>query len=129
MKGLMMTSLAPCEPDVWDLYCRKQMQGGMIDALTIRSEAAKKASEAAPDLKRSLFLNYDAAQRMRTILDEHGALSALLRYDNAPDRPAKMDFSPAIPPDFSEFERELRKLLADREPQPVIDQLHNLTQQ
>jgi hypothetical protein len=49
------------------------------------------------------------------LLDERGALSALLRYDNAPDRPAKMDFSPAIPADFSELERELRKLLADRE--------------
>jgi hypothetical protein len=49
------------------------------------------------------------------LLDEHGALSALLRYDNAPDRPLKVDFSPAVPPDFSEIERELRKLLADRE--------------
>jgi hypothetical protein len=49
------------------------------------------------------------------LLDEHGALSALLRYDNAPDRPAKMDFSPAIPPDFSELEMNLRKLLTDRE--------------
>jgi hypothetical protein len=63
------------------------------------------------------------------LLDERGALSALLRYDNAPDRPAKMDLSPAVPPDFSELERELSKLLADREPQPVVNQLHNLTQQ
>ena len=51
------------------------------------------------------------------LLDEHGALSALLRYDNAPDRPAKMDFSPAIPADFSELEQALRNLLADRKPQ------------
>jgi hypothetical protein len=49
------------------------------------------------------------------LLDEHGALSALLRYDNAPDRPLKTDFSPAVPPDFSTLERALRKLLADRE--------------
>jgi hypothetical protein len=49
------------------------------------------------------------------LLDERGALSALLRYDNAPDRPAKMDFSPAIPADFGELEQALRDLLADRE--------------
>jgi hypothetical protein len=50
------------------------------------------------------------------LLDERGAISALLRYDNAPDRPAKMDFSPAIPPDFSLLENALRGLLANREP-------------
>ena len=52
------------------------------------------------------------------LLDERGALSALLQYDNAPDRPAKIDFSPAIPPDFSELEKALRGLLADRESHP-----------
>jgi hypothetical protein len=51
------------------------------------------------------------------LLDEHGALSALLRYDNVPDRPAKMDFSPAVPPDFATLEQALRKLLEAREPQ------------
>jgi hypothetical protein len=49
------------------------------------------------------------------LLDERGALSALLRYDNAADRPAKTDFSPAIPPDFNALENALRGLLADRE--------------
>jgi hypothetical protein len=49
------------------------------------------------------------------LLDEHGTLSALLRYGNAPDRPLRTDFSPAIPPDFSTLERALRKLLANRE--------------
>jgi hypothetical protein len=48
------------------------------------------------------------------LLDERGALSALLRYDNAP-RPAQTDFSPAIPPDFNALENALRGLLADRE--------------
>jgi hypothetical protein len=49
------------------------------------------------------------------LFDERGAISALLRYDNATDRPAKMDFSSAIPPDFSALENALRGLLADRE--------------
>jgi hypothetical protein len=49
------------------------------------------------------------------LLDERGAISALLRYDNAPDRPARMDFSPAIPPDFGAIENALGGLLADRE--------------
>jgi hypothetical protein len=50
------------------------------------------------------------------LLDELGALSALLRYDNAQDRPAMIDFSPSVPPDFSVLENALRGLLADREP-------------
>jgi hypothetical protein len=47
--------------------------------------------------------------------DDRGVLAALMRYDNAPDRPTKMDFSPAIPPDFDVLEQALRKLIADRE--------------
>jgi signal transduction histidine kinase len=49
------------------------------------------------------------------LLDDRGVLSALMRYENAPDRPAQMDLSPAIPPDFGDLEQALRKLLADRE--------------
>jgi signal transduction histidine kinase len=49
------------------------------------------------------------------LLDERGALSALLRYDNAPDRPARVDFSPTIPADFADLEQMLRNLLVDRE--------------
>lgn len=49
------------------------------------------------------------------LLDDRGVMSALLRYDNAPDRPARMDFKLANPPDFSNLESALRALLADRE--------------
>jgi hypothetical protein len=49
------------------------------------------------------------------LLDDRGVLTALMRYSNATDRSPKMDFSPAIPPDFSELEQALRRLLADRE--------------
>jgi hypothetical protein len=50
------------------------------------------------------------------LLDQRGALSALLRFDNAPDRPTRMDFSRSNPPDFAVLETALRALLADREP-------------
>jgi phage terminase small subunit len=50
------------------------------------------------------------------LLDDRGVLTALMRYDIAPDRSLKLDFSPAIPPDFEVLEYALRKLLADREP-------------
>jgi hypothetical protein len=49
------------------------------------------------------------------LLNDRGVMSALLRYDNAPDRPARMDFKLANPPDFSNLETALRALLADRE--------------
>jgi phage terminase small subunit len=58
------------------------------------------------------------------LLDDRGVLTALMRYDNAPDRPASMDFSPAVPADFDVLELTLRRLLADRElhsPQPQAD--------
>jgi hypothetical protein len=50
------------------------------------------------------------------LLDDRGALTALMRYGNAPDQSSKMDFSPAIPPDFNTLEQSLRALLADRQP-------------
>jgi hypothetical protein len=53
------------------------------------------------------------------LLDDHGALTALMRYGNAPDRSPSVDFSPAIPPDFNVLEHALRKLLTDREPHLV----------
>jgi hypothetical protein len=49
------------------------------------------------------------------LLEDRGALTALMRYDNAPDRTPIVDFSPAIPADFDVLEVELRRLLADRE--------------
>jgi hypothetical protein len=49
------------------------------------------------------------------LLDDRGALTALMRYDNAPDRTPSLDFSPAIPADFEFLEQALRRLLADRE--------------
>jgi phage terminase small subunit len=58
-----------------------------------------------------------AKQIEMRLLDDRGMLSALMRFDNAPDRSPKVDFSPSIPPDFATLEQELRRLLADREPQ------------
>jgi hypothetical protein len=49
------------------------------------------------------------------LLDDRGALTALMRYHNAPDRAPSVDFSPAIPADFGHLEQALRRLLADRE--------------
>jgi hypothetical protein len=63
------------------------------------------------------------------LLDDRGALSALMRYGNDPDRLPKIDFSPAIPPEFGTLEHSLRELLADREPQPIAKQLHDSNRQ
>jgi hypothetical protein len=48
------------------------------------------------------------------LLDDRGALAALMRFGKEPDRPPIVDFSPAIPPDFVALEQVLDKLLADR---------------
>ena len=58
------------------------------------------------------------------LLDDRGALAALMRHGDASDRSSKIDFSPAVPPDFGSLERSLRELLADREPQPIAKHLH-----
>jgi hypothetical protein len=58
-----------------------------------------------------------AKQIEMRLLDDRGMLSALMRFDNAPDRSPKVDFSPSIPPDCATLEQRLRRLLADREPQ------------
>jgi len=49
------------------------------------------------------------------LLDDRGALTSLMRYDNPPDGSPSVDFSPAIPADFSALENALRELLAGRE--------------
>jgi hypothetical protein len=49
------------------------------------------------------------------LLDDRGALTALMRYGDARDRSSKIDFSPAVPPDFIDLEQLLRGLIADRE--------------
>lgn len=49
------------------------------------------------------------------LLDDSGALSALLRYGDTPSASATMDFSPSIPADFVSLERLLRAVLHHRE--------------
>jgi hypothetical protein len=49
------------------------------------------------------------------LFDDRGVLSALMRFDSAPDRSPKLEVSPAVPADFSELEQALRKLLAGGE--------------
>jgi hypothetical protein len=49
------------------------------------------------------------------LLDDRGALTALLRYDNAPnDRPTPSDFNRRAPAEHAAIERALRALLAGR---------------
>jgi hypothetical protein len=52
------------------------------------------------------------------LLDDRGALTALMRYGNAPDHSPHVDFTPAIPRDFVSLELALHKLLANRDPHP-----------
>jgi phage terminase small subunit len=59
------------------------------------------------------------------LLDDRGVLTALMRYDNAPDRIPKLDFSPAVPADSDVLEQALRKLLADRELHPSQTNHHS----
>jgi hypothetical protein len=63
------------------------------------------------------------------LLDDRGALTALMRYGGATDRSPKIDFGPATPPDFEVLEQTLRGLLADRESQPMAKQLHSSNRQ
>lgn len=69
-------------------------------------------AEHGPDARLDGVLAKHIEMRL---LDDRGALAALMRYGNAPDRPANMDLSPAIPTDFVAVEQALRKLLADRD--------------
>jgi hypothetical protein len=49
------------------------------------------------------------------LLDDRGALTALLRYDDAPnDRPTPSDFNRRVPAEHAAIERVLRALLAGR---------------
>lgn len=52
------------------------------------------------------------------LLDDRGAITALMRYDQAPERSPVVDFSPTMPADFERLERALRKLLEERELRP-----------
>jgi phage terminase small subunit len=63
------------------------------------------------------------------LLDDRGLLTALMRYDHAPDRSPKADLSPAIPSDFDVLEHALRKLLADRELHPSQADHHRSNQE
>jgi hypothetical protein len=49
------------------------------------------------------------------LLDDRGALAALLRYDKAIERPSGLDFSSSVPADFAALEEVLRILLRNRE--------------
>ncbi len=48
------------------------------------------------------------------LLDDRGALTALLRYDNEPDRLSHPDFHKRVPAGHASVERFLRALLAGR---------------
>jgi phage terminase small subunit len=63
------------------------------------------------------------------LLDDRGALTALMRYENALGRPLSVDFSPAIPADFAFLERALRELLAERELHSSRNNSHHHVQQ
>jgi hypothetical protein len=52
------------------------------------------------------------------LLDDRGALTALMRYDRAPERSPVVDFGPAASTDCEMLERALRKILEERVPDP-----------
>jgi hypothetical protein len=62
------------------------------------------------------------------LLDDRCALTALMRYDRASDRPLSVDFTPAIPADFEFLEHALRELLADRELRSSRNNAHHHVQ-
>jgi hypothetical protein len=62
------------------------------------------------------------------LLDDRGALTALMRFDNAPGRPLSVDFTPAMPADFEFLEHALRELLADRELRSSRNNAHHHVQ-
>ncbi|MEH2485864.1 hypothetical protein [Bradyrhizobium sp. AZCC 2230] len=49
------------------------------------------------------------------LLDDRGALSALLQYDGEHESPSNLDLSQSIPADFAALERVLRAVLRNRE--------------
>ncbi|WP_050044743.1 hypothetical protein [Bradyrhizobium sp. LTSP849] len=49
------------------------------------------------------------------LLDDRGALTALLRYDGEPNSPSNLDLSQSVPADFAALERVLRAVLRSRE--------------
>ena len=100
----------------------------------LRAEIAANGSDALrpgqPVLLVTIRLDGVLAKPIEMrLLDDRGALTALMRFGNEPDRSPTVDFSSAIPPDFDVLEQTLRRLLADRKPRPVSNQFHDHTQQ
>jgi hypothetical protein len=62
-----MNITEPYEPAAWDLFCRRQMEGGMLDLLTIRSGAARKAAADgySSDMKRREMIDAEVAETIR----------------------------------------------------------------
>jgi hypothetical protein len=73
-------------------------------------------------LKVEISLDGAFAKRLEMrLLDDRGAITSLLHYDEAPDRPA-MDFSSPKPDDSESLERVLRALVRNREiPNPPTE--------
>jgi hypothetical protein len=96
----------------------------------IAAEGPEALNADQPVLLVTIRLDGVLAKPIETrLLDDRGALSALMRYDNAPDRSSSVDFSPTIPADFAVLEQALRKLLADRELQPSRNNSHHHVQE
>jgi hypothetical protein len=94
----------------------------VIDALTKRSTfcTVKEIPLSGPNFPpHDDFKQHRAPgcpPQIRPVLDDRGLLTALLRYDNAPnDRPTPSEFNKRAPADHAAIEPVLRVLLANRE--------------
>ena len=68
-----MSSPAPYEPDAWDVFCRRQIEGAMLNLDDIRSAAAKKA--AAEDSSEYYNLLKAADAKAKITMQVRAALS------------------------------------------------------
>ncbi|MDH2400460.1 hypothetical protein QCM77_10995 [Bradyrhizobium sp. SSUT18] len=86
----------------------------------LRAAITSNGPEALPDDQPVLLVDIRldgvlAKHIEMRLLDDRGALSALLRYDGVPDHPSILDLSQSVPADFAALERVLRALLRNRE--------------
>jgi phage terminase small subunit len=97
---------------------------------TIAAEGPKALHPEQPVLLVTIRLDGVLAKPIEMrLLDDRGAMTALMRYDNGPDRSPSVDFSPAIPADFNVLELVLRRLLSDRELHSSRDNSHHHVRQ
>lgn len=86
----------------------------------LRAAIVAEGPEALPDRQPVLLVDIRldgvvAKHIEMRLLDDRGALSALLRYDGSPDPLSSLDLGQSVPADFAALERVLRAVLRNRE--------------